>query len=73
MKRTRSPSPDNRDAYPDAQNSGIDIPLLCEQTLRDDIRKRKERQWQEQHADFLVAYNSLVEAEGVALQRWRTF
>ncbi|WP_198115868.1 type II toxin-antitoxin system CcdA family antitoxin [Massilia rhizosphaerae] len=61
------------DVYLDAKNFGINISQLCEQTLREEIQKRKEQQWNEQHAGFLAAYNDQVEAEGVALQEWRAF
>jgi len=61
------------DVYLDAKNFGINISQLCEQALREEIQKRKEQQWNEQHANFLAAYNSLVETEGVALQEWRAF
>jgi antitoxin CcdA len=61
------------DVYLDAKNFGINISQLCEQTLREEIQRRKEQQWNEQHADFLAAYNSLVDTEGVALQEWRAF
>ncbi len=30
-------------------------------------------QWNEQYARFLLAYNNMVEVEGVALQEWRAF
>lgn len=61
------------DVYLDAKSFGINISQLCEQRLREEIQLRKEQQWNEQHADFIVAYNSQVEAEGVALQEWRAF
>jgi antitoxin CcdA len=61
------------DVYLDAKNFGINISQLCEQKLREEIQKRKEQQWNEQHANFLAAYNSVVETEGVALQEWRAF
>jgi len=61
------------DVYLDAKHFGINISQLCEQKLREEIQKRKEQQWNEQHATFLAAYNTLVETEGVALQEWRAF
>ena len=61
------------DVYLEAKKFGIDISQFCEERLRDEIRARKERQWNEQHGTFLVAYNSLVEEEGVALREWRPF
>jgi post-segregation antitoxin (ccd killing protein) len=50
-------------SYLDAKNLGINISQACEQRLREEIQSRKERQWNEQHADFIAAYNSLVEEE----------
>ncbi|RJG16111.1 type II toxin-antitoxin system CcdA family antitoxin [Massilia cavernae] len=61
------------DVYLDAKNLGINISQVCEQRLREEIQTRKEQQWNEDHAGFIAAYNSLVEAEGVALQEWRAF
>jgi antitoxin CcdA len=61
------------DVYLDAKHFGINISQLCEQKLREEIQKRKEQQWNEQHASFLADYNSVIESEGVALQEWRAF
>lgn len=61
------------DVYRDAKNLGINISQFCEERLREVIQARKEQEWSDQHADFVAAYNRLVEAEGVALQEWRTF
>lgn len=61
------------DVYLDAKKLGIDISQFCEERLRDEVQARKEKQWNDQHASFLTAYNSLVEEEGVALQEWRAF
>ena len=61
------------DVYLDAKHLGINISQVCEQGLREEIQKRKEQQWNEQHAGFIDAYNSVVDAEGVAMQEWRAF
>lgn len=61
------------DVYADAKKLGIDISQVCEQRLREEIQARKGQKWNEQHADFIAAYNKQVEAEGVALQEWRAF
>lgn len=61
------------DVYLDAKNFDINISQVCEQRLREEIQLRKEQQWNEQHADFIAAYNRLVEADGVALEEWRAF
>lgn len=61
------------DVYLDAKSLGINISQVCEQRLRAEIQAIKERQWNEQHASFLTAYNSMVDEDGVALQEWRPF
>ncbi|MES2118920.1 MAG: type II toxin-antitoxin system CcdA family antitoxin [Pseudomonadota bacterium] len=61
------------DVYLDAKALGINISQVCEERLREEIQTRKEQQWNAQHADFIAAYNGLVEEEGVALQEWRAF
>jgi antitoxin CcdA len=61
------------DVYLDAKYFGINISQVCEQRLREEIQARKEQQWNEQHAEFITVYNSVVEAEGVALHAWRAF
>lgn len=61
------------DVYVGAKELGINISQVCEQSLREVIRIRKEREWNEKNAEFLDVYNKIVEAEGVALQEWRSF
>lgn len=61
------------DVYLDAKQFGINISQLCEQHLRAEIARRKEQQWNTQHANFIAAYNGAMEADGVALQEWRAF
>ena len=57
----------------EAQSLGINVDQFCLQKLQAEILRAKERDWNLRHADFLAAYNSSVEAEGVALQEWRAF
>jgi antitoxin CcdA len=59
------------DVYLDAKNLNFNLSQVCEQRLRAAIKAKKERQWNQQHADFLTAFNSMVEEEGVALQECR--
>jgi antitoxin CcdA len=61
------------DVYLSAKELGINISQVCEQSLRAIIQARKDPGWNEQHAAFIKEYNKMVEAEGVALQEWRTF
>jgi antitoxin CcdA len=61
------------DVYEAAKSLGINISQVCEQGLREVIQLRKEQQWNEEHAAFLLAYNRRVEEEGLALDEWRSF
>lgn len=36
-------------------------------------RAQKDPGWNERNLAFIDEYNKIVEAEGVALQEWRTF
>ncbi len=61
------------DVYQAAKSLGINISQVCEQRLREEIQARREKQWNEEHASFLDAYNKRLVEEGVALQEWRAF
>jgi post-segregation antitoxin (ccd killing protein) len=36
-------------------------------------QREQERQWRENHADFIAAYNSTIAAEGLPLDEWKSF
>lgn len=61
------------DVLADARRLGINISQACDTYLRELVRREQERRWVEQHADFIVAYNTTVEAEGLPLEQWRGF
>lgn len=61
------------DVLMEAKALGINISQVCDQFLRELVRKERERQWQLEHADFIAAYNRTVEQEGLPLQEWRSF
>ena len=50
-----------------AKRLDINISQVCDNFLRDLVRREQERRWREDHADFIAAYNSTVEAEGLPL------
>lgn len=33
----------------------------------------QERKWREEHADFIAAYNAVVDSEGLPLDEWKCF
>lgn len=78
---TRSRTPGKRainlslssDVLDAARQLNINISQVCDQYLREVVRREQARQWREDHADFVAAYNATLEAEGLPLDEWRGF
>ncbi|MDK9725609.1 MAG: type II toxin-antitoxin system CcdA family antitoxin [Sterolibacteriaceae bacterium MAG5] len=56
-----------------AKRLDINISQVCDNYLREVVRREQERKWREDHADFIAAYNATIEAEGLPLDEWRSF
>lgn len=56
-----------------AKQLHINISQVCDTHLREVVRREQERRWREEHAAFIAAYNTTVEAEGLPLDEWRGF
>lgn len=56
-----------------AKHLAINISQVCDNHLREVVRREQERKWGEDHADFIAAYNATIEAEGLPLSEWRSF
>ena len=56
-----------------AKRLKINVSQVCDQHLREVVRVEQERQWREDHAGFIAAYNATIEAEGLPLDEWRSF
>jgi antitoxin CcdA len=56
-----------------AKELQINISQVCDDHLREVVRREQERKWREDHADFITAYNATVETEGLPLDEWRSF
>lgn len=56
-----------------AKRLEINVSQVCDRYLRDFVRREHERRWREEHADFVTAYNSILEDEDLPLREWRTF
>ena len=61
------------DVLTEARTLGLNISQVCDQFLRERVRHERELRWQQEHADFIVAYNQLLEQEDLPLQGWRSF
>jgi antitoxin CcdA len=56
-----------------AKDLEINISQVCDNYLRDLVRREQERKWRTDHADFIAAYNATVETEGLPLDEWKSF
>ncbi len=61
------------DVLSEAKALGINLSQVCDQFLRELVRKERERRWEQENAEFIAAYNQTVEAEGLPLEEWRSF
>jgi antitoxin CcdA len=61
------------DVLAEAKKLGINISQACDQFLRQLVREEQARRWQQDHKEFIDAYNQTVNAEGLPLDQWRTF
>ena len=56
-----------------AKQLNINVSQVCDSYLRGIVRLEQERRWRAEHADFIAAYNAIIDAEGLPLDEWRSF
>ena len=56
-----------------ARHLHINISQVCDNHLREVVRREQERKWREDHDDFVVVYIATIEAEGLPLDEWKSF
>lgn len=56
-----------------AKRLEINISQVCDQHLREVVRRGQELKWRQDHADFVAAYNATIDTEGLPLDEWRSF
>lgn len=61
------------DVLENAKHLNINISQVCDNHLREVVKLEQTRQWREEHAAFISAYNAIVEAEGLPLDQWKNF
>lgn len=61
------------EVYNEAKALGINLSQTCELFLKEAIEQEKSRIWAEKHAEFIGAYNDVIESEGLPLSQWRSF
>lgn len=81
VQPTRTGSPGKRatnlslsvDVLEAARSLDINISQVCDQHLREVVRREQERRWREEHAEYIAAFNASIETEGLPLDEWRGF
>lgn len=68
-----SPFAQAPDLSAQARALDIDPAGLSDAELRIRIKAERERRWKIEYADFIVAYNEMVERDGLPLAEWREF
>jgi len=63
----------NADVLNAAKALGINVSQVCDQRLREVVAQELDRRWRSEHADFITAYNTTLEQEGLPLDPCRTF
>ncbi|THF63203.1 post-segregation antitoxin CcdA [Pseudothauera nasutitermitis] len=61
------------DVLAEAKSLDINISQVCDEFLRDLVRREKARRWKRENAEFIAEYNRTVDVEGLPLAEWRTF
>ena len=56
-----------------AKALGINVSRECDAYLRQVVKKEQEARWKREHAEFIEAYNTVLETEGLPLDEWRSF
>jgi antitoxin CcdA len=56
-----------------AKKLDFNVSQLCDTFLRELVRQELKSRWRTEHADFIAAYNSTIDAEGLPLDEWRSF
>lgn len=56
-----------------ARELGLNLSKLCDTYLRETVRHEQIRRWRQEYADFIAAYNAMLETEGLPLDEWRNF
>ena len=51
----------------------LNISQVCDTYLRALVAQEQRRRWRSEHADFIAAYNTTIETEGLPLDQWRAF
>jgi antitoxin CcdA len=61
------------DVLTGAKALGINNSQVCDQYLRDLVRREQTARWKKENADFIAAYNQSVAQEDLPLEQWRSF
>jgi antitoxin CcdA len=61
------------DVLDEARRLQINVSQVCDQHLREVVRRERESRWKAEHAAFIAAHNATLDQEGLPLDEWRSF
>lgn len=61
------------DVLTEAKALNINISQACDQYLRELVRSKRESHWRQEHAEFISAYNQILEQDGLPLDEYQSF
>lgn len=50
-----------------AKRLQINVSQVCDANVQEVVRREQERRWRDEYADFIAAYNTIIENEGLLL------
>lgn len=57
----------------DAKEFGINVSQTCERAIQRAVQAQTDHQWVSRYADFVRAYNEMLDRDGLPLAQYRTF
>ncbi|WGS87009.1 type II toxin-antitoxin system CcdA family antitoxin [Methylomonas sp. UP202] len=61
------------DVLAEAKTLNMNISQACDRYLRELVRSERESRWRQEHAEFISAYNQILEQDGLPLDKFRIF
>lgn len=57
----------------EARELGLNLSQIAARALSDEVKKERDRRWQEENRAWVEAHNRWVEENGLPLERYRLF
>ena len=63
----------DRETVGEARELGINLSQVAARALAAEVKKERDRRWQEDNKEWVEAHNRWVEQHGLPLERYRLF